>query len=75
MIGELEPDQGGVERSPNLRAAHVAQQTFAHTLPTLNKTHIEFVLWRYRGGVDMRLFKRILTLSLAFDLINGTDLS
>ena len=30
MVGELEPDQGLIERHPNLRVAYVAQHAFAH---------------------------------------------
>ena len=30
MVGELEPDQGLIERHPNVRIAYVAQHAFAH---------------------------------------------
>ena len=52
MVGELEPDQGGVERHPNLRVAYVAQHAFAHIEDHLDKTPIEYIMWRYRGGTD-----------------------
>lgn len=52
MVGELEPDQGGVERHPNLRVAYVAQHAFAHIEDHLDKTPIEYIMWRYRGGID-----------------------
>lgn len=52
MVGELEPDQGGVERHPNLRVAYVAQHAFAHIENHLDKTPIEYIMWRYRGGID-----------------------
>ena len=52
MVGELEPDQGTVERHPNLRVAYVAQHAFAHIEDHLDKTPIEYIMWRYRGGVD-----------------------
>ena len=38
MVGELEPDQGLVERHPNLRVAYVAQHAFAHIEDHLDKT-------------------------------------
>ena len=52
MVGELEPDQGIVERHPNLRVAYVAQHAFAHIEDHLDKTPIEYIMWRYRGGID-----------------------
>ena len=52
MVGELEPDQGLVERHPNLRVAYVAQHAFAHIEDHLDKTPIEYIMWRYRGGID-----------------------
>ena len=52
MVGELEADQGVVERHPNLRVAYVAQHAFAHIEDHLDKTPIEYIMWRYRGGID-----------------------
>lgn len=52
MVGELETDQGLVERHPNLRVAYVAQHAFAHIEDHLDKTPIEYIMWRYRGGID-----------------------
>jgi elongation factor 3 len=52
MVGELEADQGTVERHPNLRVAYVAQHAFAHIEDHLDKTPIEYIMWRYRGGID-----------------------
>jgi elongation factor 3 len=52
MVGELETDQGVVERHPNLRVAYVAQHAFAHIEDHLDKTPIEYIMWRYRGGID-----------------------
>lgn len=52
MVGELESDQGVVERHPNLRVAYVAQHAFAHIEDHLDKTPIEYIMWRYRGGID-----------------------
>ena len=37
MVGELEPDQGLIERHPNLRVAYVAQHAFAH-IEVINDT-------------------------------------
>ena len=58
MVGELEPDQGLIERHPNLRVAYVAQHAFAHIEDHLDMTPCEYVMWRYRGGVDKEMVKK-----------------
>jgi elongation factor 3 len=58
MVGELEPDQGFIERHPNLRVAYVAQHAFAHIEEHLEKTPVEYIMWRYRGGVDKEMVKK-----------------
>lgn len=58
MVGELEPDQGLIERHPNLRVAYVAQHAFAHIEEHLEKTPVEYIMWRYRGGVDKEMNKK-----------------
>lgn len=58
MVGELEPDQGIVEKHPNLRVAYVAQHAFAHIEDHLEKTPVEYVMWRYRGGFDKEAVKK-----------------
>eukprot|EP00981_Chlorochromonas_danica_P016137 scaffold15892_cov537-Ochromonas_danica.AAC.1 len=58
MVGELEPDQGTVERHPNLRIAYVAQHAFTHIEEHLEKTPVEYIMWRYRGGVDKEMIKK-----------------
>lgn len=55
MVGELEPDQGFIERHPNLRVAYVAQHAFSHIEAHLDKTPVEYVMWRYRGGSDKEM--------------------
>jgi len=52
MVGELEPDQGLVERHPNVRVAYVAQHAFTHIEDHLEMTPCEYIMWRYRGGID-----------------------
>jgi len=58
MVGELEPDQGLIERHPNLRVAYVAQHAFAHIEDHLEMTPCEYVMWRYRGGSDKEMVKK-----------------
>ena len=58
MVGELEADQGIVEKHPNLRVAYVAQHAFAHIEDHLDMTPIEYIMWRYRGGCDKEALKK-----------------
>lgn len=58
MVGELEADQGTIEKHPNLRVAYVAQHAFAHIEDHLDMTPIEYVMWRYRGGQDKEALKK-----------------
>lgn len=58
MVGELEPDQGTIDRHPNLRVAYVAQHAFAHIEDHLEKTPVEYIMWRYRGGRDKEMVQK-----------------
>ncbi len=58
MVGELEPDVGLIEKHPNLRVAYVAQHAFAHIEDHLDKTPVEYVMWRYRGGYDKEMVQK-----------------
>lgn len=58
MVGEIEPDQGSIEKHPNLRVAYVAQHAFAHIEDHLDKTPVEYVMWRYRGGYDKEMVQK-----------------
>lgn len=58
MVGELEPDQGTIEKHPNLRVAYVAQHAFAHIEEHLDKTPVEYIMWRYRGGIDKEMVEK-----------------
>jgi elongation factor 3 len=50
--------QGLVERHPNLRVAYVAQHAFTHIESHLDMTPCEYVMWRYRGGIDKEMSKK-----------------
>ena len=52
LVGELEPDSGFIERHPNVRIAYVAQHAFHHIENHLEKSPVEYIMWRYRGGID-----------------------
>ena len=68
MVGELEPDQGLVERHPNLRVAYVAQHAFTHIEDHLDMTPVEYVMWRYRGGLDKEAVKKDATTMTAEEM-------
>ena len=64
LVGELEPNSGLIERHPNVRVAYVAQHAFHHIEHHLDKTPVEYIMWRYRGGYDKeQTSKDSLTLS------------
>jgi len=64
LVGELEPNQGIIDKHPNVRVAYVAQHAFHHIENHLEKTPVEYIMWRYRGGYDKeQIAKESLTLS------------
>ena len=64
LVGELEPNKGLIERHPNVRVAYVAQHAFHHIENHLDKTPVEYIMWRYRAGYDKeQTSKDSLTLS------------
>ena len=52
LLGEIEPNQGTIERHPNVCIGYIAQHAFHHIEDHLEKTPIEYVMWRYRAGFD-----------------------
>ena len=52
LVGELEPNQGIIDRHPNLRMAYIPQNISACLEPHKEMTPIEYVMWRYRLGSD-----------------------
>merc|ERR1711988_961423 len=55
LTGEMPPTQGSVWKHPNVRFAYVAQHAFHHLESHLEKTPVEYILWRYSGGYDKEL--------------------
>ncbi|PPQ66033.1 hypothetical protein CVT26_010789 [Gymnopilus dilepis] len=54
LIGDLEPNKGGeVWKHPNLVIGYVAQHAFHHIDQHLDKTPLEYMLWRYQTGEDL----------------------
>merc|ERR1711871_1264671 len=55
LTGEHPPTHGTVWKHPNMRFAYVAQHAFHHLEAHLEKTPVEYILWRYSGGYDKEL--------------------
>merc|ERR1719217_604384 len=52
LIGELKPAQGTIWRHQNMRLAYVAQHAFHHLEKHMDKTAVEYILWRFAGADD-----------------------
>merc|ERR1719451_18172 len=52
LIGELKPEQGTIWRHQNLRLAYVAQHAFHHLENHLDKTAVDYIMWRFAGADD-----------------------
>merc|ERR1719183_1394906 len=56
LIGEVTPNEGQgkgeVTRHPNMRLAYVAQHAFHHIENHLDKTPVNYLEWRFSGGMD-----------------------
>merc|ERR1712137_1368593 len=52
MGGELKPDSGTIWRHQNMRLAYVAQHAFHHLERHLDKTAVDYILWRFAGADD-----------------------
>ncbi|KAI0806825.1 P-loop containing nucleoside triphosphate hydrolase protein [Fomes fomentarius] len=54
LIGDMEPNKGGeIWKHPNLVIGYVAQHAFHHIDQHLDKTPLEYMLWRYQTGEDL----------------------
>jgi len=52
LIGELKPGAGSIWRHQNMRLAYVAQHAFHHLEQHLDKTAVDYILWRFAGADD-----------------------
>merc|ERR1712176_291347 len=52
LIGVLKPISGTIWRHQNMRLAYVAQHAFHHLEKHLDKTAVEYILWRFAGADD-----------------------
>lgn len=54
LTGEMEPNKSGeIWKHPNLVIGYVAQHAFHHIDHHLDKTALEYMLWRYQTGEDL----------------------
>ncbi|KAH8114180.1 P-loop containing nucleoside triphosphate hydrolase protein [Phellopilus nigrolimitatus] len=54
LVGDSEPNKGGeIWKHPNLVIGYVAQHAFHHIDNHLDKTPLEYMLWRYQTGEDL----------------------
>jgi elongation factor 3 len=55
IVGEIEPNEEGtpkVYKHPNMRLAYVAQHAFHHIENHLDLTPVNYLEWRFSGGMD-----------------------
>merc|ERR1719223_1079317 len=52
LIGELKAERGAIWRHQNMRLAYVAQHDFHHLEKHLDKTPVDYILWRFAGADD-----------------------
>ena len=53
VVGDTEPNEGEMWKHPNLVIGYVAQHAFHHIDQHLDKTPLEYMLWRYQTGEDL----------------------
>ncbi|WFD31774.1 [NU+] prion formation protein 1 [Malassezia sp. CBS 17886] len=58
LTGEIVPQQGKVEKHPNLRVAMMAQHAFHHLEQHLEKTACQYIRWRYQDGHDREITEK-----------------
>jgi elongation factor 3 len=52
LVGELKPEIGQIWRHANMRLAYVAQHAFHHLEKHLDKTAVQYIMWRFAGADD-----------------------
>ncbi|GAO48964.1 hypothetical protein G7K_3125-t1 [Saitoella complicata NRRL Y-17804] len=64
LTGDVIPQEGTVDKHPNLRVGYVAQHAFHHVEQHMDLTPNQYIQWRYAGGEDREVLEkasRILT--------------
>jgi elongation factor 3 len=52
LIGELKPESGSIWRHQNMRLAYVSQHAFHHLEKHMDKTPVDYIMWRFAGADD-----------------------
>merc|ERR1719378_453024 len=52
LIGELKPEAGSLWRHQNMRLAYVAQHAFHPLERHMDKTAVDYIMWRFQGADD-----------------------
>jgi len=52
LIGELKPEVGAVFRHPGMRLAYVKQAAFHFLEKHMDKTPVQYIMWRFAGNED-----------------------
>merc|ERR1719183_428564 len=52
LVGEQKPTEGSIWKASGLRMAYVAQHAFHHLEKHMNKTPVEYIMWRFAGNDD-----------------------
>ncbi|KAI9698569.1 MAG: hypothetical protein M1820_007459 [Bogoriella megaspora] len=56
LTGEMVPQQGKVEKHPNLRIGYIKQHALEHVEMHMEKTPNQYLQWRYANGDDREVF-------------------
>merc|ERR1712216_451480 len=52
LVGEQKPTEGSIWKAAGLRMAYVAQHAFHHLEKHMNKTPLQYIMWRFAGNDD-----------------------
>ena len=60
MVEEIVPDEGcgTVWKHQNMRIAYVAQHSFHHIERHVGESPVDYIKWRFSGGVDREALAR-----------------
>merc|ERR1719199_1250883 len=66
LVGEQKPTEGSIWKASGLRMAYVAQHAFHHLEKHMNKTPLQYIMWRFAGNDDKESVE-FKTTDLSFD--------
>merc|ERR1712167_397841 len=52
LVGEQAPSKGSIWKAAGLRMAYVAQHAFHHLEKHMQKTPVDYIMWRFAGNDD-----------------------